>query len=73
MIKKKVRDFGTPESRNRHRKLDAIMNNENEKLMSISDANGVFQDATDKIDFQERADHDQPQNMKETPDPIFNI
>ena len=42
MIKKKVRDFGTPESRNRHRKLDAIMNNENEKLMSISDANGVF-------------------------------
>ena len=29
-----------------------------EMVLSMIDANGVFQDAVDKVDFQERADHD---------------
>jgi hypothetical protein len=29
-----------------------------EKVMSMTDANGVFQDAVDRVDFEERADHD---------------
>ena len=44
-----------------------------EKVLSMTDANGVFQDALDKVDFQERADHEQPQNMKENTVPIFII
>ena len=73
MIKKKVRDFGTPESRNTLRNLDVIMKNENEKFMTVNEASEVFKDAIDKVEFQERADHDQPQNLKETQDPIFII
>lgn len=75
MIQAKVRDFGTPDSRKeRHRNLDAIMNNDNnEKVMSMTDANGFFQDAADKVDFRDRADLDQPQNLKETQAPAFII
>ena len=29
-----------------------------EKVMSMTDANGVFQDAVDRVDFEEKADHD---------------
>ena len=82
MIKKKVRDFGTPESRNTLRNLDVIMKNENEKFMTVTEASEAFKDAIDKVEFQERADHDQQQrscpatlvqNLKETQDPIFII
>ena len=73
MIKKKVRDFGTPESRNTLRNLDVIMKNENEKFMTVNEASEAFKDAVDKVEFQERADHDQPQNLKESTDPIFII
>ena len=68
MTKTKVRDFGTPDSRkDRHRHLDAAMKSESpvraagtlpETVLSMIDTNGVFQDAVDKVDFQERADHD---------------
>ena len=68
MIKTKVRDFGTPDSRSeRHRNLDVLMKNESpdraagiilEKEMSLTDANGAFQDAVDKVDFHERTDHE---------------
>ena len=40
---------------------------------AAAEANIAFQDANDKEDFQERADYDQPQNLKETPAPIFII
>ena len=48
-------------------------NDNNEKVMSMTDANGFFQDAADKVDFLDRADLDQPQNLKETQAPAFII
>ena len=63
MIKKKVRDFGTPDSRkDRQRKIDTIMKNDSpkraagtplqlENVMPTTDANGVLLDAFDKLDF----------------------
>jgi|APCry1669189768_1035252.scaffolds.fasta_scaffold58519_1 hypothetical protein len=68
LIKTKVRDFGTPDSRSeRHRNLDVLMKNESpvraagimhEKEMSLTEANGAFQDAEDKVDFHERTDNE---------------
>ena len=49
------------------------MKNVKEKFMTVNEANEVFKNAIDKVEFQERADHDQPQNLKETQDPIFII
>jgi hypothetical protein len=34
------------------------MKSDNEMVLSMTDANGIFQDAVDKVDLQERADHD---------------
>jgi len=61
MIKKKVRDFGTPDSRkDRQRNIDTIMKNDSpvraagtqlENVMPTTDANGVLLDAFDKLDF----------------------
>ena len=51
MIKKKVRDFGTPESRNTLRNLDVIMKNENEKFMTVNEASEAFKEAVDKVEF----------------------
>lgn len=48
------------------------MINENEKFIPL-DATEVLQNAIDKDDFQEKVDYDQPQNLKQTPDPVFII
>ena len=68
MIKTKVRDFGTPDSRSeRHRNLDVLMKNESpdraagmmfEKEMSQTEANGALQDAVDKVELHERTDQE---------------
>ena len=77
MIQKKVRAFGTPESKsgidgmykaNKH--SDVFMKKEDEEI--AFDPIG-FQDANDKENSAERADHNQPQSFKETPEVIFIV
>ena len=61
MIKKKVRDFGTPDSiKDRQRNIDTIMKNDSSKraagtqlenVMPTTEANVVLLDAFDKLDF----------------------
>ena len=68
VIKTKVRDFGTPDSRSeRHRNLDVFMKNESpdraagmtfEKEMSQTEAIGALQDAVDKVELHERTDQE---------------
>ena len=76
MIQKKVRAFGTPESKSGkggmyHAKhSDVFMKKEDEEI--AFDPIG-FQDANDKENSAERADHNQPQSFKETPEVIFIV
>ena len=78
MIQKKVRAFGTPESKsgidgmykaNKH--SDVFMKKEDEEI--VFDSNNGFQDAYDKENSAERADHIQPQSFKDTPEVIFIV
>ena len=45
------------------------MNKDDEE--KITETNIAFQDANDKDDSQERVEFEQPQNLKETPAPVF--
>ena len=47
------------------------MNKDDEE--NIAEANIAFQDANDLENSQERVEFEQPQNLKETPSPIFII
>ena len=76
MIQKKVRAFGTPESMSGKEGMyhakhsDVFMKKEDEEI--AFDPIG-FQDANDKENSAERADHNQPQSFKETPEVIFIV
>ena len=69
MIQKKVRAFGTPESRKKE--LDACMRKEDEE--ELIENSFRYKETKDKEDSSERADQSQPQNFKEQTDPIFII
>ena len=76
MIQKKVRAFGTPESMSGKEGMyhakhsDVFMKKEDEEI--AFDPIG-FQDANDEENSAERADHNQPQSFKETPEVIFIV
>ena len=77
MIQKKVRAVGTPESMSGKEGMyhakhsDVFMKKEDEEI--AFDSNIGFQDAFDKENSAERADHNQPQSFKETPEVIFIV